>query len=63
MFGKLWQLIDGYKTQIIALLVGVGAVLTQLGVDIPPVVWPLLGALGLGAVRDAVRKLEADDDD
>ena len=58
MFKKVWDFLDGYKTQIIAVLVGVGAALTQAGVDIPEFVWPLLGALGLGAIRDAVRKLE-----
>ena len=56
--GKLLALLDGYKTYVVAGLVGIGAVLTMLGVPIPEVVWPILGALGLGAVRDAIHKLE-----
>lgn len=55
---KLISLINGKKTFIIAGLVGIGAVLTMLGFHIPDFVWPILGALGLGAVRDAISKLE-----
>ena len=52
------ELIDGHKTYIISGLVGVGAVLTMLGIPIPEFVWAILGAAGLGAVRDAIHKLE-----
>ena len=60
MFSKIWEFVDGYKTQIVAVFVGVGAALTMAGIDIPEYIWPLLGALGLGAIRDAVRKLEGE---
>lgn len=55
---KLLELLNGKKTYIVAGLVGVGAVLTMLGIPIPEVVWAILGALGLGSVRDAISKLD-----
>ena len=55
---KILEWLDGKKTYIVAVLVGLGAVATSLGWSIPDWVWLLLGAIGLGAVRDAVKKLE-----
>ena len=59
MIEKLLALLDGKKTYLVAVLIGVGAVLQTLGIIVPDVVWPILGALGLGAVRDALNKLKA----
>ncbi len=56
--GYLLELLAGKKTYIIAGLTGIGAVLTMLGIEIPVIVWPILGALGLGAVRAAISKLK-----
>lgn len=54
MLAKLQAFLDGKKTYIIAILVGIGGVLTAFHVAIPDYVWTLLGALGLGAVRSAI---------
>ena len=59
MIEKLLALLDCKKTYLVAVLIGVGAVLQTLGIIVPDVVWPILGALGLGAVRDALNKLKA----
>jgi len=50
MFSKL----NGKKTYIVAALAAAGAVAQALGYVIPDFVFPLLGAAGLGAVRDAI---------
>ena len=52
---QLLKFLDGKKTYIIAILAGVAATLQVLGIEIPPYVWTILGALGLGAVRDAIK--------
>ena len=54
MLSKIESLLDGKKTYIIAILAGVGTVLTGFGIHIPDYVWMGLGALGLGAVRSAI---------
>ena len=56
MLEKIGALLQGKKAYAIALLAGVGTVLTVLGIDIPTWIWPLLGAAGLGAVRSAIGK-------
>ena len=58
ILAKIEDLLNGRKTYLIAGLIGIGAVLTVLGIDIPDVVYPILGALGLGAVRSAIEKLK-----
>jgi len=59
MLEKIGQYLQGKKTYIIAVLIGAGALATQLGYVIPEAVWYILGALGLGAVRSALDKLNA----
>ena len=49
--------LDGRKTYLVAGLIGVGAAATALGYIIPEWVWLLLGAIGLGSVRDAIKKV------
>lgn len=56
--GKLEQLLDGRKTYLVMVLVGVGAVLQYKGIVIPEFVWVALAALGLGAVRSAINKIK-----
>lgn len=56
MLEKIGLWLQGKKTYIVALLVGVAAVLNYLGIAIPEWVFVLLGALGLGAVRSAITK-------
>jgi len=51
--------IDGKKTYIVAVLVGVGATAQALGYHIPDWTWSLLSAAGLGAVRSALDKTSA----
>ena len=46
--------LEGKKTYLVAVGIGAVAVLRALGVEIPPVVWPILAALGLGAIRAGV---------
>jgi len=52
----LLELLKGKKTYIVSTLIGVGGLLMAFGVVIPDYVWIILGALGLGAVRDALNK-------
>lgn len=59
MLEKIGQWLQGKKTYIVAALIGVGAVMQVLGYTIPDIVWPILGALGLGAVRSAIDKLNS----
>ena len=58
MLEKLQKFLDGKKTYIVMLLVGVGAVLQYQGIVIPEYAWAILAAGGLGAVRSAVSKVE-----
>ena len=54
----MFQWFQGKKAYLVAagsLIVGV---LAAFGVVIPAVVWPILGALGLGAVRAGIQKSE-----
>jgi hypothetical protein len=53
---KLLALIEGKKTYITAALIALGAGATALGYVIPEWVWALLGAIGLGSVRAAIKK-------
>lgn len=46
---------DGKKSYIVAALTGAAAVAQALGYVIPEWVWPVLGALGLGAVRSSIK--------
>jgi len=57
-FQKLKKFVDGYKTYITAVGVAILAVLQYLGYTIDPWIWKLLGALGLGSIRSAWKKLE-----
>jgi hypothetical protein len=59
MLEKIGQYLQGKKTYIVAVLIGLAAAATQLGYVIPEIVWPILGALGLGAVRSAIEKLKS----
>ena len=53
---KLEAALQGKKTYIIGVLIGVAAVLGYYQIEIPAYVWQILGALGLGAVRSAIEK-------
>ena len=55
---KLIKFLNGKKTFFVAILTGVGATLTIFGIHIPEFAWAILGALGLGAVRSAIKKIE-----
>ncbi len=52
------DLLQGKKTYLVALLVGIGAALKVLGIDVPEWIYPILGALGLGAIRSSIGKIE-----
>ena len=54
--GNILEWFNGKKTYIVAILTGIGGILSAFGVVIPESVWLILGALGLGAVRDAIAK-------
>ena len=60
MLEKIGEYLQGKKTYIIAALIGIGAVMQTLGYAIPDLVWPILGAMGLGAVRSAIDKLKGE---
>ena len=51
--------LEGKKTYIVALGIGVVAVLGALNYQAPEWVWPILAALGLGAIRAGVKKSES----
>jgi len=55
---KLLEFINGKKVYILAVLTFVIGGLQASGIAIPEYVWTLLGALGLGAARSAMKKLE-----
>ncbi len=56
MLEKLDKLLQGKKTYIVAILIGVMAGLQAYGIVIPDYVFAILGALGLGAVRSGINK-------
>ena len=58
ILAKIEAALSGKKTYIIAILIGVAAALQSLGYVIPEIVYVILGALGLGAVRSAIEKLK-----
>ena len=51
---KIEKFLDGRKTYIVAILIGVGSAAMAMGYVIPDWVWAALGALGLGAVRSGI---------
>ena len=54
----LLKWLQGKKTYIIAITVGVLAALTNLGIVIPDFVYVILAALGLTTVSAAIKKSE-----
>lgn len=52
------EFLQGKKTYIVAILVGIVGILQWVGVEIPEAVWTILSAFGLGAVRSALKKIE-----
>ena len=56
MLEKLGALLQGKKTYLTAIIVGVVAALNFSGIVIPEWVYLILSALGLGAVRSAITK-------
>lgn len=56
MIEKIGNWLQGKKTYIVSILIGVGGILMAQGVVIPEYVWVILSALGLGAVRSGIDK-------
>lgn len=54
---KIDALLQGKKTYIVAVGIGISAVLQILNIVIPVWVWTVLGAAGLGAIRSGINKL------
>jgi hypothetical protein len=50
---KLLEFIDGKKTYITAVLIGIFAALQALGIVVPEWVYAILAAAGLGSLRAA----------
>ncbi len=48
--------LEGYKTYIVAVLIGVAAAAQALGYTVPEWIYAVLGALGLGAVRAGAKR-------
>ena len=57
IFSKIDAFLQGKKTYIVAIGIGVGIVLNAFGIAIPELVWGILAALGLGAIRSAINKI------
>jgi hypothetical protein len=57
---QILAFLKGKKTYIVAICVGIVAALKQLGIEIPAWVVPLLGAVGLGTLRDALNHVKED---
>jgi len=57
IFAKIDAILQGKKTYIIAFGIGVAIVLQAFGIAVPEVVWGILAALGLGAIRSAINKI------
>jgi hypothetical protein len=57
ILSKIGAFLNGKKSYITAILIGIGGVLVSLGYTIPEYVWILLAAAGFAAVRSAVDKL------
>lgn len=53
---KVVEWLNGKKTYITAIVIGVCAALQASGIEIPEYVYVLLGAFGLGAVRAGIKK-------
>ena len=56
MLATLDKLLQGKKTYIIAIIVGILAALNYMGIVVPEYVYLILSALGLGAVRSGIEK-------
>jgi len=56
MLERIGKLLQGKKTYIIAILIGLGAAAQAMGYVIPEYVYAILASLGLGAVRSGVDK-------
>ena len=56
MLEKIGAALQGKKSYIVAVLIGLAAVAQSLGYVVPEYVYAILGALGLGAVRSGVNK-------
>jgi len=52
----MWEWLKGKKTYGVAILVGIGAAAQFLGFNVPEWAWLLLNAIGLGSIRDALKK-------
>ena len=57
-YAKIRSLVNGKKTHIVSILIGIGAGLQLTGYEVPQAVWYILGALGLSAVRSGIAKLK-----
>lgn len=58
MLEKIGKWLQGKKTYIIALVIGVLAALQYLGIVVPEWIYAILAALGLGAIRSAITKTD-----
>jgi len=55
---KILGFLSGKKTFIVAVGIAVVAGVRAFGYEVPEVVWPILAALGLAAIRAGVKKGE-----
>lgn len=55
---ELAKLLDGKKTYLTAATILAVGVLNWQGIEVPPFVWAALAALGLGFLRQGVKKAE-----
>jgi hypothetical protein len=54
---KILEFLQGKKTYIVMGITFVLGGLTAVGIEIPPIVYVVLGGLGLGAIKSAINKV------
>ena len=58
MLKALWGVLDGYKTDLVSGAAIVLAVIFLQDIGVPVALLVVAGALGVAALRDAIRKIE-----
>lgn len=58
MLNKVREFLKGKKTYIVAIVTAGLGIARYYGVDIPVYIWPVMAALGFGAVKAGSKRIE-----